>query len=386
MTPDAALASTLARRILAKAIDRFDGLGPEERKKALRISLNAVTAPEIFQAESSTDRELAWHVLEVLEAEGVGTLRFGRAPRHGAREERKPAFEIALSSANEERLREFYGRARPGPTYGQQWRDLVEASAISTAAKTALAASPIVVEGRPAVAVLDRLLSIRELDRADSPLFLREVSSRVFWGISKILDGRGDLVAAMLDKDECPFAEQPVHLCVDVRGEFEQMLFIENKTTFERCIAAADEGAGSPLPFARMALVFASGFMGSARRLRTPSGSRLFFNRDSSCRTSSTDAFTSAFYSGADVATTFWGDLDYAGMTILTRLRAIFPSATAWQPGYRPMVSRLEAGEGHLPGEARKGGQRPIVSTGCVFADDVLLPALAKYGRFLDQE
>lgn len=386
MTPEDALSSPLAGRILRKAIDLLDKLAPEARKRAPSIALDSGTAPEIFLADSSADRELAWHVLEVLEAEGVGTIRFGLARRHGAREDRKPRFEIVLSAGNEERLRAFFGRARPGPSYGQQWRVLVGASTLSAAAKVGLAESPIAVEGRSAAEVLDRLLSVRQLDRAASTLFLREVSSRAFWGNSKVLDGRGDLLAALCDRDECPFQEQPVHLTVYLRHRFTQILFIENKTTFERCIIATGGVSAGSLPLDGVALVFASGFVGSARRLRMPGGSRIFFNLDDVGHAGLIDEFTSAFYSSDDVATAFWGDLDYAGMTILSRLRTIFPSATAWQPGYGVMLAQLEAGEGHLPEEARKSGQRPLVSTGCAFADDVLLPALAKYGRFVDQE
>jgi hypothetical protein len=54
--------------------------------------------------------------------------------------------------------------------------------------------------------------------------------------------------------------------------------------------------------------------------------------------------------------------------------------------GYAPMLVRLDAGEGHAPEEAKKAGQKPILSTGCSYADSVLIPALAKHGRFIDQE
>ena len=50
------------------------------------------------------------------------------------------------------------------------------------------------------------------------------------------------------------------------------------------------------------------------------------------------------------------------------------------------MLVRLDAGEGHAPEEARKAGQKPILSTGCRYADDVLIPVLAKHSRFIDQE
>ena len=73
-------------------------------------------------------------------------------------------------------------------------------------------------------------------------------------------------------------------------------------------------------------------------------------------------------------------------MAILSSLRTTFPSAQAWEPGYAPMVVRLDTGEGHAPEEAKKTGQKPISSTGCSYADGVLIPALTKYGRFIDQE
>ncbi len=79
-----------------------------------------------------------------------------------------------------------------------------------------LSASAIELRARSINEVLARFLSIR--DMAEEPLLLREVSSRIFWGLSKVLDGRGDVVAALPEHDKCPFPEQPiilnVHLCV----------------------------------------------------------------------------------------------------------------------------------------------------------------------------
>jgi hypothetical protein len=98
------------------------------------------------------------------------------------------------------------------------------------------------------------------------------------------------------------------------------------------------------------------------------------------------EAFGAAFYSDTDVNAAFWGDLDHAGMAILSSLRTNFPSTRAWEPGYAPMLVRLDIGEGHAPEEAKKAGQKPISSTGCSYADSVLIPALAKHGRFIDQE
>lgn len=82
----------------------------------------------------------------------------------------------------------------------------------------------------------------------------------------------------------------------------------------------------------------------------------------------------------------FWGDLDWSGMQILASLRTSFPEAVAWEPGYRALLNVLEEGGGHLPAVADKTGQRVFASTGCSFADATLLPALARAGRFVDQE
>jgi len=82
----------------------------------------------------------------------------------------------------------------------------------------------------------------------------------------------------------------------------------------------------------------------------------------------------------------FWGDLDFSGMDILAKLKKVFPTIEPWYNGYVPMLNALQAGDGHSPEEAKKEKQTDPVTTGCEYADLVLLPALRKYNRFLDQE
>lgn len=72
--------------------------------------------------------------------------------------------------------------------------------------------SPIELPGRPIDEVPSRFLSIRNM--VEEPLFLREVSSRIFWGLSNIRDGRGDVIAVLIELNECPFPEQPIILNV----------------------------------------------------------------------------------------------------------------------------------------------------------------------------
>jgi hypothetical protein len=388
MTPETALADPLAKRVLGSALDRLDRSRPEERTNAVRIPIDRKTAPEIYEAETSSDREIAWHVLDVLAGAGFGTVAYRRAARHGSREERQPVFEFSTTPVNEDRLRAFYGRPRPGLKYSEEWRGLVQSSDLDSGVKAAISDLPISIPGRSATEVFGRLNSIRALYDRRETLHLREVSSRTFWGLSKVLDNRSDLIASLLGLAECPYPAQPVHLNIYFVGRFSWILFVENKTAFERAIRDAREAAlhGRFSPYAGAALIYSSGFMGTAGRMRKSSGSRAFYCLDAISDANEVEAFDAAFYSDFDVNAAFWGDLDHAGMAILSSLRTNFSSIRAWEPGYAPMLVRLETGEGHAPEEAKKGGQKPISSTGCGFADSILIPALAKYGRFIDQE
>jgi hypothetical protein len=385
MTPEVAMAEPIARRVLTKALDRLDRASAEARTNDVRIMLDAETAPEIFEAQTSGDRQLAWHVLETLQEHGLGTIAFGLAPRHGAAHERKPAFVISLGA--EDLIRAVYGRPKPGLGYGRTWQNLVDSSDLNETAKLVIRRLPISVSGRSAQEVFDRLLSIRERHDPDDGVLLREASAKAFWGLSKVLDNRQELVAALLNLEVCPYLEQPVHLNVHFAGPYSgKLLFIENKTSFERAIRDIQLSAPGPTAFEGFAVIYSSGYVGSSKHLRTARNVRLFYSLDEVSLPENVDTFRADLFSAADVDTQFWGDLDFAGMAILRHLRETFPSASAWRPGYMAMVAHLVAGIGHTPEEARKDGQRAVMTTGCRFADETLLPAIRNHGRFVDQE
>ena len=87
-----------------------------------------------------------------------------------------------------------------------------------------------------------------------------------------------------------------------------------------------------------------------------------------------------------DLPVYFWGDLDFAGMSILKGLRLSLPTLRAWEPGYQPLLELLESGGGHSVEQAAKQGQSDPGTSGCSYADQVLLPALRTHRRFVDQE
>ncbi|HBP6791672.1 hypothetical protein I5G03_11675 [Pseudomonas aeruginosa] len=226
---------------------------------------------------------------------------------------------------------------------------------------------------------------VQQLNRltglAKEPLFLREVSAQLFWGMSKVLDNRQAMVAAILGLPECPFAEAPVQLQVFLpHGGWDGVLFIENQVSFERAIRSVNAETH------RLAMVHTSGFKGSAIRLRQVATSSLFFSNLGSQEPLHTEGFGRWLYGQESGESQFWGDLDWAGMAILVALRLSFPGTVAWQPGYQPMLVSLTSGDGHHPEEADKRGQTPVCSTGCEYADNSLIPALQTLNVFVDQE
>ena len=376
MDPQAALDEPLVLRVMTRVIDRLDAQPAAERTHSIRINLDAAIAPEIHAADSLAARAVAWASIDGIVAAEWAILDYRKHRKHGSREEREPYLDFRWSDAVEDLIRERLRRPRKTASYTTQWRAVLAQAhlPLPESALAKLSATPIEINGRSADDVFARLLSIRDL--ASQPLLLREVASRVFWGLSKILDGRADAVAALLGCDECPFPEQPIVLNVHVMAEPKIFLFVENHVAFERLKSRDSLGEA--------ALIFSSGFRGAAARLRKMGGCSVYYSRASDPVAMA--AFERELFSTADVLTFFWGDLDYAGMAILASLRSIFPSAQAWRPGYDPMLARLSGGDGHSPAESGKERQRVIEATGCTYADEQLIPALRTSQRFLDQE
>jgi len=376
MNVDAALNEPLIRRVFTLALDRLDSQPAADRTNRVRINLDEGMAPEIHRADSLATRDVAWAAVDGVATAGWAEVGYRMHRRRGAREERQPYLDITWSDDVEEFIRSRLQRPRKGPSYLAQWRMLTESQGrvLSDSQRNQIGSMPIAISGRPAEEVFYRFLSIREI--AGEPLLLREVSSRAFWGLSKLLDGRADAVAALLGCDECPFPEQPVVLNVHLLGQPTSFLFVENHVSFERLKQSSE--------LANHALIFSSGFRGAAARLRKVGGCSVYYTRHSS--PNAIGRFEEALFSTDDIPTFFWVDLDYSGMAILASLRSIFASARAWEPGYAPMLARLARGDGHSPAESGKERQRPLEQTGCRYADETLIPAIKSTGQFVDQE
>lgn len=183
--------------------------------------------------------------------------------------------------------------------------------------------------------------------------------------------------------------ESPIQLLISLpclpnpSPSFNEVLFVENLVSFER-MARYRQPA-----WIQATLVFASGFKGTAKRLRMRTGSSLYWQGIPNPLVAEAWAHWLYDEGNADltlVQVSFYGDLDFSGMQILAQLRQSFPTCQAWRPGYTALLSELETGQGHAPFTAGKDGQIDPKLTGCSFADDILLPRLRISGRCVDQE
>ena len=126
-------------------------------------------------------------------------------------------------------------------------------------------------------------------------------------------------------------------MAVHLPSQIEGVLFIENQDTYTQACS------GQPLEVAKLALVFASGFRGSAQRVRQRDGALLHYSGcDSGGDADVRCNFEAWWFERAlpPGPCSFWGDLDFAGMQILKALRSRFGSVAAWPPGYSPCSRR----------------------------------------------
>ncbi|MDR1461862.1 MAG: DUF2220 domain-containing protein [Azoarcus sp.] len=387
----------LARLLLTKA-ERSTAPGP------VRLPLDRKAAPELHNAVEADQIQLLQMQLDDLCTTGWVALRL-EAPRAFAGFiDRKPRLELCDFDA----LAAWADHIPQARRWRQQWRAHLaahwEARPQATPTDPAavldhLARSPLIpMEGLPLEEATHSLTTLMALCRSGRTMVLREASARAFQGRSKVLDHREELLR-LLGAAPDQFTEAPIQLLLapppalvpaDANGAvpqaFTDVLFIENLATFEHM---ADT---RPPAWADSLLVYAAGFRGSARRLRSRAGCRLYLRAPASAE--SLPAIESWLFeqskderNGPSACLVhFFGDLDHAGMQILASLREIFPRASAWYPGYAYLASLLAAGGGHLPALAAKAQQTDPGRTGCAYADDELLPLLRRQGRFIDQE
>jgi hypothetical protein len=378
----------LATELLAKA-ERATGTAP------IRLKLGAREAPELH-GQTDAEQVQRW-VMLIEDWCRCGWVALVLAPprEFAGFVDRNPMLKLR----NFDALAAWAGYTPKALRWQRQWLDhlaarwSLPADAVPgdpRALLDYLARNPLMaLEGLSMDEATRSLDALSALCMSGSALALREASARAFQGRSKVLDNREELLR-LLGAVPGQFQEAPIQLLVDIPEAFGEAIFVENLVTFERMVDQRRPAWRHSL------LVYAAGFKGSARRLRSRQHCRLYARAGASDLpgipsppsepANGYRAVEDWLFGAAACQVHFFGDLDYAGMQILASLREVFGNAQAWAPGYAALANMLEQGGGHLPGLAAKELQIDPGATGCPCADNVLLPAMRRHGRFIDQE
>lgn len=354
------------RALLSAALDRFDNQSGETRARSILLDIEK-SLPTLSRNDSNADQ--LWELVRDLERAGVLGIRLARknsldSPWVGAK--------AAFLPSSENQLREWMQRPAP-PRVMQQWREAVARWAhVFADAGESLSARRIAIAGRTNDEVIAALAALASIDQAAT---LRQLSAFAFWGDSKILDDRGDLVSSLFPK--LSIRDREIIVAAFLPATIQGVLFIENQDTYVSAIG------GYPVESHDHALVYMSGFKGAAQRIRSATGAVLHCCGPGAHNQAAN--FNDWWFARKNESwpTYFWGDLDFAGMQILRALRQRFEGVTAWQPGYSAMLDSINQGRGHARGGETL--QSDPSATGCAYADDVLLPAIRAHG-FYDQE
>jgi hypothetical protein len=353
--------------LLYEVLDRFDRQPGEHRQRDVLLTA-AVAVQDLLHSDARADQ--LWHCIEDLQQLGVLKIR---RPRHSKLDPYAAPWQhakLAFAPDCETILRAWLDRPR-SLTAVQAWRQAVQQLSVFTTQSAWLQERPIMMAGRSAAEVLIALAAAQDIF---GPITLRQLSARLFWGDSKVLDERGELVATLFP--HLVVRERAIVVSVWLPTRYGGVLFIENQDTY----TAACQGH---LRVDDMALVYAAGFRTAASRIRQIDGVLLHYAGSGVALQPGFEAWwfgQSTVPDAIHADLRFWGDLDFAGMQILKSLRERFGDVRAWQPGYAPMLARLQQG-----GHAREAAQFDVGATGCDYADSCLLPAIRQWGR-LDQE
>jgi hypothetical protein len=349
------------RQLLDWFLDRLN----TPRSQAITRRVNKSTIPALY--DFAEDTRARWKLIELLQNE-YQVFTIGYDKRIALHQERYENAQLRLNPASESLLRDWLERPREDPAT-EIWRRAVAAHATSFQDQgTALLSARPSMPGCTPIEIVAAFATISEL--LQHPLSLREISARCFWGSSKFLDQRHELLTSLFGEEAATIQPRPLLLTAWAPSGFTRLLIVENQDSFLRLVDA---------PPPDYALVFSGGFRASASRLSSE------YTRFAFLPGSDSQRFQEMWLTPHCPAY-FWGDLDFAGLGILKALRQPLPQLQAWQNGYQPMLELLRNGLGHLPEQAEKTRQIDPGQTGCVYSDSVLLPELRSKQLFLDQE
>jgi len=356
-------------RVINTILDKLDKQPTSQRTHKITLKVDKKNFPELFEGDESIEEKIeALLKFSIFELKVASKKRFLPLVEQDAK--------ILFNSECEIMLREYYNRR----VQSNAWRDAIEQYNFSfdPKLKDILLQKPIEIESKSSNEIVAQVIKWAKTPHKSNSA--REESARCFWGISKIFDS--DSKEAL--RRHFDLELMPISLLLHSHSSsIDTVLFIENLETFYQASFSDNQ------VFENTLLIYSSGYKASAKRVRSPKGSKMFFSPNTHLSDEMRSNFIAWFYRKIDshIRIYFWGDLDYSAMHILKALKINFPMIDAWELGYTKMVQSLENGFGHTPSMAKKEKQYPIENLlGCSYADRVLIPLMQSKNLFLDQE
>lgn len=361
------------RELIVYFLSLLEKKSSQERDRPLKLGLNPTAKrykecfSYLYEPTEVNGEIVAGENLTALKKTGVISIEF-KDKKHTFDLHKRKAM-VYFNYKYEDICREILGMKISN--YKEEWKKAIRLSSLNQNVKEVLLNTlPIEFEDKSAKSIIGNIENYLKLNRVND--FIREASSYIFWGHSKVLDNRPELW------DILKIRQQPIQILVSLKSEnCKKILFIENKQTFESLQRNNSLAK-------KYVLIYLSGFMGTASRLINKKY-RSFYINPNSRNTIAKEYLHAIFDSQSNFNYYFWGDLDYEGINIYLSLKKLFNSVELWKPGYDRMIDMLSISNGHFPSMAKKKDQNKPGKTFNTYIDDILIPQMEDKG-FFDQE
>lgn len=362
---------SLIKNVLSKFVDKI-------QRKSTRLSIKVKDNndfSELFDFNNTENIDYLWSCLDSLKKD-YGVLNIDLDRKIKSYEPIYLGARLTFMPEKEELVRLWLNKPVIDPEV-IKWKNAIQKyhDCFEDFGAALIEKSPIAVNGKTSLQVISGFAKMQKYLK--NHVSVRELSAKCFWGDSKFLDKKKELILRLYPNACQNIVKRPLLFNVYLPRVINAVLFIENHDSFLQMVQCSPK---------KTALIYSAGFRGAASRSRGEGASAFsYLNNDLSAEM--VQGFQRFWYEGSDsIKVFFWGDLDFSGLGILASLRKVFPNTNAWEPGYLPMIKLAKNGVCHNAELAGKEKQKDPGITGCQFADEVLRPLIMGGKSFVDQE
>lgn len=367
--------------MIIRLLDRF--IDQCERPTSVRFNqkVNAKKWPELYDF-SDSNHEFLWKLIEQTlhhECQIILQIKYSRV---NTTEQEYDQATLIFNPQKEALVRHWLTRPKVD-SYANQWhKELTRYPRLKSTSLT----QPIQIKDVTAEHILagfnqaDEL--IESMHQSGNIISIRGLSARCFWGDSKFLDNRRNLIYDVFTNATTVVRDRMIMMSIYVPKILETAIFVENFDSFVTLVEAVNQSAKKHTT----AVIYSAGYRGAANLIRQTGQSQ--FLHINFVSPEAAHQFENWWYQKSEQSPDcyFWGDLDYEGLSILRALRNNFPKIQAWRDGYQAIIDFHRQGLGHFAHQANKDKQQAPQPSGCDYGDTVLLPLLTQSKRFIDQE